>query len=1015
MTTPPTGMATTLLLMRPATPLARPRLLEALSGAACTVVEAPAGWGKSTLVRELIDASPGVVVAVVLTAGDDDSADLTMLRRGLTAALLDAGLSDASAVVGARSGADPADGEHLASLLSERLRAAADEVTLVIDDAHLADPAIGAFVRALATERSARIVLCGRLVPEASRPPHARVLTGADLALTETEAAHLWAHEADQTTTAVDAAAGAEALRLVVDGWPAAFALACRHLLSLPPQQQPDELARLLAGGSSVSAVAHRLRDALRPALRGLLDRVSHLELVDEVIVDEIGGPGAAGELRRAGVPWTVGADGWWRLVEAFGSATRGAGALDGECARAAAARYLQRHEADRAVDVLLRVDDLDTAAELVAEHTGSGTGTRDPSAERVAAVCLRLPRERWSQHPLTLLSHAQHLYAAQRDQERAALIEDYLAAALEVQAPPASTLPLRAEQAYGDADPGRGDSAAVIARCQELLAECTPASDPRLMVRQRLLEALAMMLAYAPAEADRILARRHVEEAVQLALAGGRAHRAITSLQSAAYHLGVAPGDFAAADRDLVRALQLSPAMSVERVRLMCFRSEVLLLQGQVDEAEALLDGADRISLTIGYPGMRALAAWYRVLTRARRGDLAGMGELIPIVLDSPIGRSRLGPVFRSEVICELARLGDLDQAESLLAEITPRRDEARCHVALAELAVGVRRHEPDLGQLDALASASLDDPGLEPRQRGRVMLLQWWAHDRAGDRADELARRALEASVVQGADLALMQEPALAQAARERLGESDPVWPVSVTTLGGLSLSAGGRPLGELTGAPGRLVAIVLAHRGQVSIWSAVEALWPEVDPETGRRRLRNVLTRTRTTAGPLVERRGDQLVLVDQARVDAYELLEHAARARRALRADDTHLAEVEAMEAIGLWSGEFLPGADFEAAGALREEVRQGYLTALDLHATHAQQAGRVDDAVRAWEAAAAVEPWNESWLQRAAELLAGAGRHGAARRLAERAVALSEELQVPPHPALLRLVRPRRAG
>lgn len=58
--------------------------------------------------------------------------------------------------------------------------------------------------------------------------------------------------------------------------------------------------------------------------------------------------------------------------------------------------------------------------------------------------------------------------------------------------------------------------------------------------------------------------------------------------------------------------------------------------------------------------------------------------------------------------------------------------------------------------------------------------------------------------------------------------------------------------------------LLVFLALHGGHVHADHAVEALWPDATLPNGRRRLRNVLTRTRAQLGALVDREGQTLRL-------------------------------------------------------------------------------------------------------------------------------------------------------
>ncbi len=109
----------------------RRRLIEAMRAAPVVVLEAPGGFGKTSLAAEFA-TELGVATAVATLTRGTDSADLAV--AGLVVAVRDAGLSDLAAPATA-AGDDP--GERLDALL-EAVARLGDPLLLVVDDLHRA-------------------------------------------------------------------------------------------------------------------------------------------------------------------------------------------------------------------------------------------------------------------------------------------------------------------------------------------------------------------------------------------------------------------------------------------------------------------------------------------------------------------------------------------------------------------------------------------------------------------------------------------------------------------------------------------------------------------------------------------------------------------------------------------------------------------------------------------------------------------------------------------------------------
>ncbi len=118
--------------------VARPRLLAALSdgiahGRRVTLVSAPAGAGKTTLIRHWLASSPLPVAWVSLDEGDGDPARLLRYLVGALQTLI-AGIGDGM-LAALHTAHPPAPSDLLIGLLNE-LAATEDALALVLDDVH---------------------------------------------------------------------------------------------------------------------------------------------------------------------------------------------------------------------------------------------------------------------------------------------------------------------------------------------------------------------------------------------------------------------------------------------------------------------------------------------------------------------------------------------------------------------------------------------------------------------------------------------------------------------------------------------------------------------------------------------------------------------------------------------------------------------------------------------------------------------------------------------------------------
>ncbi len=225
-------------------------------------------------------------------------------------------------------------------------------------------------------------------------------------------------------------------------------------------------------------------------------------------------------------------------------------------------------------------------------------------------------------------------------------------------------------------------------------------------------------------------------------------------------------------------------------------------------------------------------------------------------------------------------------------------------------------------------------------------------------------------------------------------------------ITVLGGFRVAVAGRDLDPPAGRPSTLIKLLALSDAPVAVDEAVEMLWPGTDGPTGRRRMRNLLNRLRTSCGDLVGRDGEALVLAPGTEVDA-RMFERDAAAVSA--ADPACSPWSRARSALARYPGELLPQDRYEAwATAPRERLRRRGLELLDMLVEDASERGEIDEAIRLLDRAIAAEPLDEDRHLRAAELLLFQGRRGSARSLVERAATIRTDLGLDRSPRLERL-------
>ena len=288
---------TKLLLPRPRRALVpRPRLTDALhrgQDAALILVSAPAGFGKTTLLaaalREQIAEGPnGTSVAwVSLDARDGDAARFwTYALQALDVASPGCAAAALSQLEGGQS--PPTD--VITSLINE-LSVRPDDVTLVLDDYHLADtPHVGATVSFLLDHRPPQLHLIISTRADPALPlPRLRVrgelveIRASDLRFTADEAGTYLntVHDLRLSDSDVDA------LESRTEGWVAALQLAA---LSLHGHDDPATFIATFAGDDRfvVDYLVDEVLDQQPAALRRFLLDTSVLDRLSGALCDAV-------------------------------------------------------------------------------------------------------------------------------------------------------------------------------------------------------------------------------------------------------------------------------------------------------------------------------------------------------------------------------------------------------------------------------------------------------------------------------------------------------------------------------------------------------------------------------------------------------------------------------------------------------------------------------------------------------------------------------------------------------
>ena len=239
------------------------------------------------------------------------------------------------------------------------------------------------------------------------------------------------------------------------------------------------------------------------------------------------------------------------------------------------------------------------------------------------------------------------------------------------------------------------------------------------------------------------------------------------------------------------------------------------------------------------------------------------------------------------------LGALGDIEGAQRYLAQAFERDSVFSGQVLVTKLVLEAR--QGILGDVDEALKKTA------PMGWWRVKLVAAYAmavngnHQAAMAMRDEARRELLSLGFVDfeslgegriAAELDALLELAPATAA----GADAPMQPLAVaaaaargvrlTVMGGpIAVLDSGQELAVPAGNPQRLVGVIVASGGSVSIDQASEALWGDDDVERSRTRLRNVLLRLRRAVGDVVVRTGNGLRLGPDVSCDLYDFRRQA----------------------------------------------------------------------------------------------------------------------------------------
>jgi DNA-binding SARP family transcriptional activator/ATP/maltotriose-dependent transcriptional regulator MalT len=977
------------------------------------VVEAAAGYGKSVFAAELVDHWHSVGIEVQLE------------NAGVTAALLAARLHEAVGRAGFSDAAAAADSKQdPTAALDTMLSALAQEsCTFVIDDAHNARPDGAELVEHLAArlDNDQRLVVLARRLPAGAgrlrRADHLQ-LSAADLAFAADETLKLC-----RVGFGLEVAPGAaRALDQATGGWTAATVLAVARAARTAEAVAAVAVAATGPGhpAGAVAAVLDEALVNLGPGCRPWLAQVARLPLVDASLVGLVSGDEELFERAlRAGIPFTPARGPWWDLPGPVRDHLALFSPVSRDAMRGAAQEYQRRGELGPALELLLASGDAGEAAALLA-------ATPTQSEDAIDTLELRarfdqLPQEAVDAHPGVLLLVARRLGHAGKYSlccdllDRARHIAGQTGDAVLDRSAAAELVKVRflAEMDYASAE----------AAARAVLGVAGPGEE---LTRARASE----FLGYALCRKVDSSGRRDEAALTEAEDCFARASELYKSLgmRSAVSFIAVdrasliefPRGQTAAAMERVEEAL----LMVVDRPRawgfVMIWRACLAAELGQDELCRTSTDEVFRVSEQTKSGFLRAQGHWRLAVLGAYRLDAeAALYHVRQVERHNQIWWDLGSAEFLAEAADLLDRVGHTSLAWEYLARAKAEPKDAGHLVALADAVLEARHGDPVLAEERLLNLANLR---FDPREHWRADLLRAFAAFRRGEdgMAGALAAQAFEEAARLGQpQLPLVRERAIAEqllGLAVDTGQPAAValranaLPVALAVLGRFELTVAGRPVPLGAGQEARLLKFVTVSGGRAHAEQAIETMWPEVGRSAGRHRLRTVLNRLRASAGNVMSRQGEVLVLDEAVRVDLQDFQAEARRAQ-AVASKDLALATALARGAMARYRGELLPDDRYEDwAERPRQQAQVVMLDLLDLCALEAARRGDLDALRRTVERTIEFAPYDDDRYLRTASTLLAQGRRGAALAVVHRARAAFAQIGLEPPGPLLDLER-----
>ena len=966
--------------------LARGRLLDAMTSATVTFIEAPSGYGKTSLSAQAVDGAQHGAVQVHLLHESDASGLVAQLGQVLAAA----GFTDLGNAL------DSAQPDEALDTFVHMLRQRPDPILVIFDDVHHGDHSAVGWLQRIASRIVVphRLVIAGRRTDRRNDPrrePTSEFGEGiveAALRLTATDLCFTGAEVGMALQNAGADSRWVDEVVARTGGWPAAVVLAAERL-GRAPNSSP--FAAAMNQQSLLDDLLVQLLQQRTPDERRRLSRLASVPRLSPAIAETIAGPGAMRLLLDSGLPTSSVSPGWIEMPDVVRQLVSPAEPIETADARAAARIYLGHDQFAAAIALMRGVNDYVGLATVLAELDWSELERFGQPQLRVALSLIG--NDRLAEWPQLLVKASWAAEGKDPTTRRQWLaLADSATAAGSPWRPLVDAELAREGGRMGDID--RAVRHATIA--------LDSAGSDDLVARARALLAWGMANSIRCTTSSLAEAEDQLCEAILLFRILGEERWEADALNRLSYAVSFHGGRCVLAEEQMRAAMSLLPAASRERAVMLTYYIDILDHLGRIEEAHAVGREALEIGRRLGDQLSIGFTSWSMAWITAHAGDL---DATITWLAEAERHGGRWinepnGVEFAAAACDMMCMLGDEHGARRFHDQAVERGQR---HGLADVVAIATARLEATFGDPEIAEQllANLDDaPFAVVRSRWIRRLLRATTAHRRGD--VQMAQRLVdecwrEADLIGLPDLPLRHERRLVtELSMYRASALDEVAARRLTMLGGFSLSSGGHDLTPPPGHPAALVKL-LALRGTMSVDETIDLLWPDADTVTGRNRLRNLLNRVKNASGEVVVRRGDSLALDESVETDVVVFETLAARAVAADPLERVTLARL----ATRVYAGELLPDSRFDDwAVAPRERLRRLFLSLTDLLAADAVRRGEIDEALRHFDVGIANEPLEEVRYARAASLLMQQGRRTTAARMVRAGLDVLDELGVP---------------